>query len=591
MLGSYRHTAAGEVGRGRTLVRLALPLACVLGASACDLNGLVDIGDSLLDPDAALLDHPGRQLIKGHYSGLKIAGSGDSGGYVLARHDGVDPPAVALVPFLKGDPCEYAPAFGYDRFSSRVDIELPGTISVQVDQNEQNAAFGTVRFIDYDCNEVIGEIPDTALPGPLFPGSEPFGMLARSGDGTLYLIDAKELERTVIAPHVDYGVVAGSFLFTLEAGEIVVRDEDLKEVANIGSGVTALVATGGLRLPLAYQDETGMHTWNEDDGETSLGEEGCSPWYVSTDTVAYLDPCDERRLAVRASSDSVFGVQDSDGLVTLRGPAGADLGSLTMPAGNAQSPVSLTEMAIVTTPDAATKSGDLLALTIPTDPPTDEGDVQLEAASLARNVTYTPQHGVYYKAYDGQRGTLLDFERDDDGRISGVVELLENVASLPYASPYSYMGVLANYDGEVGSLVRLTRKKDGTLDRDLIGENVPLQKFVGDYKTEMVAYVSELDDEGFGILTIVDDLGPYQVAENVLVNQIDSLDDPQGVVFTSPSDVSGAFELHAWLVEAELDLMIHDAASEYIAIPWPSPGVLYAVPEGDDAGLWFAKAR
>jgi hypothetical protein len=572
-------------------VRLALPLACVLGASACDLNGLVDIGDSLLDPDAALLDHPGRQLIKGHYSGLKIAGSGDSGGYVLARHDGVDPPAVALVPFLKGEPCEYAPAFGYDRFSSRVDIELPGTISVQVDQNEQNAAFGTVRFIDYDCKEVIDEIPDTALPGPLFPGSEPFGMLARSGDGTLYLIDAKELERTVVAPHVDYGVVAGSFLFTLEAGEIVVRDEDLKEVEHVGSGVQALVATGGTHLPLAYKDETGMHVWNEKSGESLLSEAGCSPWFIGLDAVAYYDPCDSGRLAIHAPKDFVFGDGGAEGMVTLRGPEKTVLSSMTITPGVAKAPASLSEISLVMAQTLGGNSGDLLVLTVPDDATSDEDDVQLEAVPLATNVTYVPGHGVYYKDYENQRGTLLDFERDDDGRISGVVELLEQVASVPYASPYSYMGVLANYDGEVGNLVRLTRKKDGTIDRDLIGEDVPLQRFVGDYKTEMVAYVSELDDEGFGILTIVDDLGPYQVAENVLVNQIDSLDDPQGVVFTSPSDVSGAFELHAWLVEAELDLTIHEAASEYIAIPWPSPGVLYAVPEGDDAGLWFAKAR
>jgi hypothetical protein len=573
------------------LLRWGLPLACVLGMSGCDLNGLVDIGDSLLDPDAALLDHPGRQLIKGHYSGLKIAGSSENGGYVLARRDGADPPAVALVPFLTGDHCEYSPAFGYDRFSSRVDIELPGTISVQVDQNDQNSAYGTVRFIDYACNEVIGEIPDTALPGPLFPGIEPFGMLSRSTDGTLYLVDVKEQKRKLVAPLVDYGVVAGSLLFTLESGEIVIRDEDLKEVGRTGSGVQALVATGGPRLPLAYVDETGMHVWNEKSGESPLSEDACSPWYIGLDAVAYYDPCDSGRLAIHAPKDFIFGAADVDGLVTLRGPEKTVLSSLTMMPGVAKAPASLSEITLVMAQAAGTRNGDLLVLTVPDDAATDDDDVQLEAVSLAKNVTYAPEHGVYYKNYDDERGTLLDFERDDDGRVSGVVELLEDVASVPYASPYSYLGVLGSYDGEAGNLVRLTRKKDGTVARDLIGENVPLQKFVGDYKTEMVAYVSEIDEDGLGILTIVDELGPFQVAENVFIDEIDSLDDPQGVVFTSPSKVSGAFELHAWLIEAELDLLIHDAASEYFAIPWPSPGVLYAVPEGDDAGLWFAKAR
>src|SRR5688572_24738489 len=100
-------------------VWLGTSLTAVLIAAGCDLSGLGAVGDSLLDPDAALLDHPGRQLAPGKYADLKIAGSAENGGYVLARRLDAEDDRVAVVPFLEGAGCEYAPAFAYVRFSSR----------------------------------------------------------------------------------------------------------------------------------------------------------------------------------------------------------------------------------------------------------------------------------------------------------------------------------------------------------------------------------------------------------------------------------------------------------------------------------------
>src|SRR6187551_1256746 len=127
MLG--RRVSGGERGRpteGRRL-RLALASLGVVLTAGCDINGLIDIGDGLLDPDAGLLDRPGRRLVSGTYSGLKIAGSSENGGYVLARRTDTDEHRLAVVPFLEGEACEYAPAFGYDRFSSRINLDFPGT--------------------------------------------------------------------------------------------------------------------------------------------------------------------------------------------------------------------------------------------------------------------------------------------------------------------------------------------------------------------------------------------------------------------------------------------------------------------------------
>jgi len=590
MLGQIAPRGARRPLRRAWSISRAAALTLGLLGAGCDLSGIVGVGDSLLDPDKALLDRPGRLIVAGSYSGLKIAGSAENGGYVLARRDDADDDRVAVVPFLEGEPCEYAPAFSYDRFSSRINLDFPGTLSVQVDQDDAGSALGTVRFIDYECNEVIGEIESTVLPGPLFPGIDPIGMLARRSDGTLMMIDAEERTLSEVAPNVDYGVVAGSFLYTLEAGEVVIRDETLEEVERIGSGAFSLVATGGVGMPLVYEDETGVHAWSEDDGATSLAESGCYLWYIGPNAIAYLDPCDERRLAVRLSTDMAFPEGDEKTFVTLRGPRDTNIDSLTVPpdlAANRSLPL---ETMIVTQPSAGVPAGTLHVLRLPEDAESDADEVELADTELADEVTYVPSHGLYYRNYGSGRGTLLDFERDDAEQVTGVLEIAENVAWVPFGNPYSYRGILADYDGKEGRLMRVGRS-DNTLSRSVIGEGVPLQTFAADADSQLVAYISDLNADDTGVLTIVDEFGSFEAAERALINEIRVLDDPEGVVFLVPGASEGIFELHTWLIKAEFDLLVHNQVSEYIAIPWPSPGLLYSVPGGKDPGLWFAKAR
>lgn len=586
-----RASATVQTMFGRDMRRWAGVCSVALLAAGCDVNGLIDIGDGLLDPDAGLLDRPGRKLVSGRYSGLKIAGSAENGGYVLARRTDVDDERVAVVPFLEGDGCEYTPALDYDRFSSRINLEFPGTLSVQVGRDEDNSSFGSVRFIDYQCREVLEQIDSTILPGPLFPGIDPIGMLARKTDGTLYLIDAERRKLIEIADSVDYGVVTGPFLFTLEAGEVVVRDESLDEIDRMGSGAFSVIATGGERMPLVYEDESGVHAWSKKAGTRTLAEDGCRLGYLGVDTTAYFSPCDARRLTVTAPSDSVFADGDGDAFVTLRGPTDTIMDSLSLPIGVTSGTSPLREFLVVTQPEVGVPTGTLRALVLPDDAQPDLEEVELSSVKLDEDVTYVRRDGLYYRSYADGRGTLLDIERDEDDRPTGVVEVAANVAWVPHANPYSYRGILAEYDGREGQLLRVARSKKGKISRSVIGERVPVQNFVGDAETGLLAFVSEVDQAGVGILNIVDDLGAFEAADGVLMNEVRLLDDPEGVVFLKPTKVNGTFELHTWLVKADLDLLVHRTVSEYIPIPWPSPGVLYAVPTGDDAGLWFAKAR
>jgi hypothetical protein len=43
------------------------------------------------------------------------------------------------------------------------------------------------------------------------------------------------------------------------------------------------------------------------------------------------------------------------------------------------------------------------------------------------------------------------------------------------------------------------------------------------------------------------------------------------------------------LLKAQRDYVLHDGVTEAREVAFPSPGILYNVVAGDDAGVWFAK--
>ena len=72
----------------RTLSRFAGVLSGLIVVnyvSACDFSsGLKDVGDALGNPDAALLDAPGRKLVDGKFRKITVDGSLAEGGKVIA---------------------------------------------------------------------------------------------------------------------------------------------------------------------------------------------------------------------------------------------------------------------------------------------------------------------------------------------------------------------------------------------------------------------------------------------------------------------------------------------------------------------------
>ena len=69
------------------------------------------------------------------------------------------------------------------------------------------------------------------------------------------------------------------------------------------------------------------------------------------------------------------------------------------------------------------------------------------------------------------------------------------------------------------------------------------------------------------------------------------MDEPEALIYLAQEDEGKPASLRAWLLNDQLELMISPSVDEYRLIPWPSPGILYSVASGPDAGIWLSKSR
>jgi hypothetical protein len=81
------------------------------------------------------------------------------------------------------------------------------------------------------------------------------------------------------------------------------------------------------------------------------------------------------------------------------------------------------------------------------------------------------------------------------------------------------------------------------------------------------------------------------IGEGALPGTLRFVEQPRALAYLAHDGTGVTAQLRAWLMDAELDVRVSDGVSEYRELPWPSAGLLYSVPQGDRAGVWFARAR
>lgn len=562
-------------------------LAALALLPGCDVSGLVDLGGSLLTPEAALLDTPGRQLVQGSYSNLMIDGSIESGGNVIAFRIDAEQPTIAVVPFKDGSPCEITPGVAFARLSSRIDVALPSLLAVLDDHQTTNEStdVGTLNFYGFDCQRRLPQSPNTPLPRVLFPAAEPWGALTLTGAGELKIVDATTATITTISDQVSAFSVTADHLWTIENGQLVGRSDRLTVQAELGRDVEYYIPTGGKEVPVVFGDADGLHAYRRDEELTTLSTTACNVVPLGPDAIAFHDPCDERRLNVVTTADKLSARKTGE-LIRLVGPENVRLTDTQVTFGGGSS---VTELIILQTPSAAATEGDLLYATLKSGVATKGNRHQLEPSKLGSGISLVG--GQPFRDYAEGKGTLMNLARNASHLVIGMRALAQDVAQVPGGTPFSLRGVLSEFDGTEGRLVRLTETSPDKIEVHTIARNVPLQEHQIDDEQELIAFVAELDEENAGTLVLADDKKEYVLAGDVYVNTVRFLDEPFGVIYLKKNGDRPGASLHVHLIDPGLDLQLHPTVSEYRSIPWPSPGVLYSVPDGEDQGLWFAKAR
>lgn len=556
--------------------------------ASCLEAGFRDLGDSILDPNAALLDRPGRRLVQGSYSGLVVDGSLEDGGRVLAYHHDEGKIRLAIVPFLEGTPCDYTPAVAFERISSKVDLDLDAMVAVQT--SGESGGLGSIHFIDFSCQERMPALLDSYLPRVPFPSKSPRGVLMTTGTADLYLIDAMKREQILISSGVSQTAVNGSELWTVEDGALVVRDQDLAVLDSFGENVRGyLFGPGGKDSDhLYFLDDNGLSGWSETGGVRSIVDDACSPFMLTPQVLAYFSPCAERRLMLEAPAQTM-GLA-SKGRVTVRGPDNVLLQtSPIVRFGFEEGP---SRILALKSGDPTASSGTLVSLDIPKKPELDD-DGFVIASEQELGDDFSMIGTDLFRNYSAGSGDLYVLREDEDHVILDVALVEKNVALLPGASAFSDRGVLADFDREsrVGRLAVIDNGKSST-DIELLTKRVPVQSFPTEAETGEAAFVGEFDlKTNSGKAFLLRKGKPKAVADSALLGTLRFLEQPRALVYLSQSSRPSGTELHAYLIESGIDLLVQDGVTEYRGLPWPAPGILYSVWEGDNAGIWFSKAR
>ncbi len=567
--------------------------SCVLllAVTGCDLaQGLNDVGGSLTNPDAALLDRPGRKIASGQFHNLLIDGSIDEGGRVIAlkkREDGQD---LVIIPYLKGDSCSIPSVFNFGRLSSRVDIELKGLLTVQGDID--NDGRGAISFVDFNCKKAFEGLPHAALPQVLFPAAPPRGILALTGTEELYFADAVNRQLTAVSTQVSQARSFLDELWSVEQGELVVRDQDLNERTRFGKNISFFELTGGKKIEVAFMDDDGLSTWSEAEGVTLLSSTGCAPTSWDANTIAYFDPCESRKLAIHTIGSNIGASTEFVRLVGPEGVVQTEEAIVSWGRGKRPSEISFL------LGDAGANRGKLLLAEVSPFQADEDPKFAFTTQTMAEENAHL-EGGHMYLNWDNTSGTLVRYLRDKEGtsEIMGLVELADGVIQIPGGSPFSRRGVLAEFDGVTGTLTHLSLKNDQVV-RTPLATSVPVQLPTIDFETGRTAFIGESSDGFTGTLFITPPtdatsapLDPKPVATNVQINSMRFLDQPAAIAYFYRKEGARYPQLRAWLIDSGITLTVHERVSEYRTVPWPAPGILYAVPDGSAQGLWFSKAR
>ena len=546
-------------------------LAIGVGISGCNLDSnFTDLGEKLLNPDVQGFDTPGKQLLTGPYYDLSIQADAAGARYALARNEAG---ALSIVDFTAKTTCQTESVLRYGDALLADGQQALIPLLLQDAQGNLQLAFST-----FHCDVLAFRAPSAGMPVDKLdglPGGSGTSLLIRTPQQGLALIDPWEATSQSLASSVRANdpIKAYGYYLWVDNGRIVI--EDLQHTpgqleASFGQHVAELSLSprdGELAYIEAGPAGAGGTLYVADaiDREPQpIAEDVCGLRYLdigSSRKLSYLSPCAARHLVLRdRADDSTLDIAD--------GVAGAPVAYLIDRDWL---------LAYVTTDSPNTPTGTLWMRK-----PAPGAEPRLIAENArANSSTVTPDGAGLLTMLDWSSmggGRLVEWRGGD--ALTDVAEGVIEVAPLGQLENQD-LTLLANFDGVTGDLLHLHQD----LSTDVLASGVPTRSASAD------AFLANFDGaQGELRLFNRKDGSSQLLGSGVARGSFRFAQQFKGVMMLTNRDLdsnTSTFEVR--LLDSDQSFVLNSNVTEAREVAFPSPGVMYNVVDGDQAGVWFSK--
>jgi hypothetical protein len=587
---------SGALPRQRSIAAaLAFTFALGAGAVACDVvQGFKHAGDALFPSVKTYLDAPGYRLVSGGYRDLVLLTSSEL--FVLARSAKDDDQTLYSIRYAVPTPCSI-PNVGRYWAGGSVDIGQ-AWIAYLHDASSR----GTLSFSDTGCHVSPISLPDAELPYARVTPRDAEGeletdrllLLVRSA-GRLLLVDPASSEEPKLLVEPADGLVTGvgkmNENLILSNGQLLVFDEDWNYLTTFAEGVVGL---GQLGDGVYFEDANGIQRATPTlrggmpviDVEV-IAADGCELAFPapSHHWLGFFSPCADQTLALYDESKKELtrpelSVPDPRALLLSPDPTASGTPALD-----------LDQLWAFFLRDIDYSSG--TGTVVARSPAGDELVLGVHGALERTTLDKSGDFGLALVDLDGATGSLVRWEPDGT-----LTPLAANV--LREGTGQSFADAMIDWDGTAGTLAQVN---GGNVYPVL--ERVPQRGFAYQDLHKRQALFSDYDGEN-GTLSI-GELAcapgtthcereyyvPHAIARGVHHPGHAFLDDTTdflpGIGFLDEYDVehgTGRFQYRN--LELGFTSVVSEGVSDFV---FAGNGMLYAVPYGDGAGIWLARAK
>jgi len=548
--------------------------ALLTAGAGCDIvQGYQDAGDSLFPEQSTHLATPGLRIVSGHYRGLGFAAGSDL--YLLARGADDDTGQLFAMRYTDPHPCEIA---GVVRYYATHTASRSAPLFAYFQDNVNQ---GTLRFADATCKTYPFTLDEARLP----VGETETSVVVWAGsDLWLATPETGNQERLAEGVTEVTGRVFGKRSAVRANGRLTVFDAEWKAQGTFGSEVSSVLRAG---QSLFYIDSDGAHRLVASKADSNvvedelLASDACSLGSQDGTWVTLRSPC---------SGGPLLAVHEPTGhSFTL--PFDADPTQLQLlPALNSPGRDPLKDpfwFFFLRSGDAEDSQDTLFVRTPAGDEHALGAHSTLRQLRLEESAVET--HGYALVDVAGETGRYVWWNAAGETRV-----LAENTMWRPNR-------LIVDSDGSVGNVA--VASGDRLL---VLAEHVPWQAF--EYQDTTRAWTvlfHDLDGVNGRLSAFYAGLDGLQatpvdqplvapelldVASNVAVFSTASLNDVlSGVSYFTDFDLTTRTgRLQYRNLELRFTASVNYGVSDYLV---SHDELLYAIPYGDDAGIWLVPGK